>query len=802
VSSYFKTALRSLFKNKSFTALNIFGLTAGFAIFMLIVLFVADELSFDRYNKNAERIFRVNTDVKYGETFSSQAIAAPVVASTLMKNYPEVQNAVRLLPASQRFEKDGQIVFEERVAYSDASLFDIFTLPAIKGDAASGLAEPGSIVITASAANKYFGQTDAVGKHITMIADDGKKIFCTVKAVIHDVPKASHFHFDFFLPMSLVPVSRNTNFASLFHFTTFILMKEGADYRSLESKFPELVKQQLGDIEKMSNGESFFRLNLTPLTSIHLHSNRQHELGANGSWQYVKIFSVTAMLILLMACFNFINITTAQSSKRVAHVSVKKILGASRWSLIRQFVLEALFIMLISMTVAIIADLALLPLFSELSGKELFFDTKTLAQFLTLGVVLSICVGILAGAYPALWLSSFKPAGALKGKSLTIPGGAGVRNVLVVLQFSLSVFMIVATLVIYNQRKYIQDRQIGFDRHQVLVIKNMASIQTNRSEIVKQELKGLPGVLNVTASSFLPTGTRRWQNYLHTRSTNLETQFWPVDENYIGTLGMQIVKGRNFSNKFATDSSAMIINETAAKLLGYSADPINKPVYYGEDEKEFHIIGVVKDFNFSSLRENISPAVMLLTTPWSMKLQGDGPDNLCVRIDGKNISATLDGVFEKWKELAPGQYIDYSFMDEDFNGMYRAEQQMGKLFILFTCLAIVIACLGLFGLSAYAVERRAKEITIRKILGANGLSILTMLSIDFLKMVFISIAIAAPLSWWVMQRWLENYAYRSQPSGWLLAVAGCIAVASALLTISYQTICAANVKAVTGLKYE
>ena len=802
MSSYFKTALRGLFKNKSFTALNIFGLTAGFAIFMLIALFVADELSFDRYNKNADRIFRVNTDVKYGETVSSQAIAAPVVASTLMKNYPEIQNAVRLLPASQRFEKDGQLVFEEKVAYSDASLFDIFTLPAIKGNAASGLADPGSIVITASAAKKYFGKIDAVGKHITMIADDGKKILHTVKAVIRDVPKASHFHFDFFLPMSLVAVSRNTNFASLYHFTTYVLIKEGAGYLSLQSKLPELVKQQLGDIEKMSNGESFFRLNLTPLTSIHLHSNRQHELGANGSWQYIKIFSVTAILILLMACFNFISITTAQASKRVAQVSVKKILGASRWSLIRQFVLEALFIMLISMIVAVIVDLALLPLFSELSGKELFFDAKTLAQFLTLGAVLSICVGILAGAYPALWLSSFKPAEALRGKSLKRRGGAGIRNVLVVLQFSLSVFMIVATLVIYNQRKYIQNRQIGFDRHQVLVIKNMASVQTNRSEIVKQELKELPGVLNVTASSFLPTGTRRWLNYLHTRSANLETQFWPVDENYIGTLGMQIVKGRNFSNEFATDSTAIIINETAAKLLGYSADPMNKPVYYGENEKELHIIGVVKDFNFASLRENISPVVMLLTTPWSRKLQGNGPDNLCIRIDGKNISATLDDVLKKWRELVPGQYIDYSFMDEDFNDIYRAEQQMGKLFVLFTCLAIAIACLGLFGLSAYSIERRAKEITIRKILGANGLSILTMLLIDFLKMVFISIVISVPVSWWVMQKWLENYAYRSQPGGGLIAIAGCIAVASALLTISYQAVRAANVKAVTGLKHE
>ena len=281
-----------------------------------------------------------------------------------------------------------------------------------------------------------------------MIADDGKKILHTVKAVIRDVPKASHFHFDFFLPMSLVAVSRNTNFASLYHFTTYVLIKEGAGYLSLQSKLPELVKQQLGDIEKMSNGESFFRLNLTPLTSIHLHSNRQHELGANGSWQYIKIFSVTAILILLMACFNFISITTAQASKRVAQVSVKKILGASRWSLIRQFVLEALFIMLISMIVAVIVDLALLPLFSELSGKELFFDAKTLAQFLTLGAVLSICVGILAGAYPALWLSSFKPAEALRGKSLKMRGGPGIRNVLVALQFSLSVFMIVATLVI------------------------------------------------------------------------------------------------------------------------------------------------------------------------------------------------------------------------------------------------------------------------------------------------------------------------------------------------------------------
>jgi putative ABC transport system permease protein len=781
----YNTVLRFLINNKGFTLLNVAGLALALTAFLLINLFITDELRFDRFNENADRIYRVNTDLKFGEAASSQAIAAPVVASALLKSFPEIENTARLLRAEQRLQNGEHVINEKNVAYADPSLFDVFSFPSLHGDAKSALSDPTSIVITESTAKKYFGKTAVVGEKMVFAGDKNNAV--TVRSVIRDIPKQSHFRFDMFLPMSKLDVSRNTNFAALYPFQTYLLLKKGASARRLEVKFKDFVQKNLGFTDELEKSGDYYRLNLTPLTDIHLHSNRLHELGINGDVQYVGIFSASAIFILLIACFNFINFSTARSASRLRDAGIRKILGASRRSLIIRFIVESMMVTATATILALIAAAILLPFFNELSGKHLAFNGEMLLWSACAAIILSIVVGLLCGAYPAIMLSSFHPASAVKTTFITSAKGKKFRATLVVTQFVLSVCLIVTTLTINRQMEFIRSKDIGFNRNQVLVIKHINALGDGQSAILKDEVKRMSGVLNASLSSFLPTGERRWQNYISSSGTNLQTQFWPVDENYVDVMEMQVVKGRNFSRTFPTDSLAMIINETAARMLGYSNDAVGKNIYYGESEKEFHIIGVVKDFNFRSFKENISPVVLLLTTPWSLGHEGDGADNLCIRLNGKDASFIIANLKRRWHQLSHGEDFDYTFMDEDFNAFYQGEQRMASMFLVFAVMAIAIACLGLFGLTAYTVERRTKEIAIRKILGANSFNILSLLTADFTKLVMIAICVALPLSSWLMQRWLNNYVYRTQLPVWLFIVAGATALLIAFITVCVQS---------------
>ncbi len=793
-----KTAIRSLSKNKGFTFLNLSGLALGLAICLLIVFYVVDELSFDSYNIKAGRIFRVNTDIKYGSTITSRAIAAPVMAMALKSNFPEVEKAIRLLPGDERFKKGDQLVLENRVAYADPGIFDVFTLPMIEGDPKTALTEPNSIVITESTAKKYFNTIHVVGQNLIAVNDNISTIH-KITGVIRDIPKQSHFNFDFFLAMISKQISHNPNFNAIFPFNTYLLLKPGTNYKSLEAKFPALMRKNIDFLADMEKGGDYLRINLTPLKDIHLYSNRTNETSANGNIQYVYIFSAVAAFILLIACINFMNLSTARSSNRAREVGVRKVLGSSRKSLVTQFLSESILITFAATIIAVIAAWALLPFFNHLSGKELAISAQTFTWLLPSLIVIILVVGVLAGSYPAFFLSAFQPINVLKGKLSTGFKDSGLRGFLVVFQFFISIFLIIGTLIIYNQLNYMLNKDIGFNRNQVLVAKNMNALK-NKSNIFKQEVKQLPGVADCTMSSFLPTGSRRWRNFISTHSDVLQTEFWPVDEDYLNTMGMKIVKGRNFSNQFSTDSSAMVINETAAKMLDSFNDPLNKKIYYGE--KEFHIIGVVRDFNFSSLKDNIAPVVMMMITPWAMKEEGDAADNLCIRVNSTNLPALLASVENKWKALSPRQHFEYSFMDEDFDVIYRSEQRMGKIFVVFTTFAIMIACLGLFGLAAYAAEKRTKEISIRKVLGADVSTIAAMLSKDFIRLVIISIVIATPLAWLIMQKWLQDFAYRVNIHWWIFAIAGFTALLIAFITISFQSFKAANTNPVISLRSE
>jgi putative ABC transport system permease protein len=805
--NYIKTAFRSLYKNKGFTAINILGLALGLATCLLIVLYVVDELSYDRYNTKADRIYRVNEDLKLGENSVQYAVCMPPLAKTLIAEYPYVEDVVRLKNAgSFHVKKHNSSILENKMVYADPSLFNVFTLPMINGDSKTALAEPNSVVITETIAKKYFNSTNVVGK--TMLFNDNQSYMIT--GVIKDVPKNSHFNLDFFLSMSTLPDSRSNEWLRS-DFNTYVLLKNGADHKKLEASFPAFLQKFSGaqmqsdlgmSIAAFEKSGSFFRLNLTALTDIHLKSHRTGELGANSTSQYVYIFSAIALFILLIACVNFMNLSTARSSNRAREVGVRKVLGSSRKYLIFQFLSESIMVTFFATAIAIIVAIALLPLFNQLAGKDIAITTQSLVWLIPASLIIVVVIGSLAGSYPAFFLSAFQPIDVLKGKLSAGFKGGGLRSLLVVFQFAISVFLIIGTLVIYNQLNFIQTKNLGYNRNQVLVIQNAFELN-NQARVFKQEVKQLPGVTNATMTGFLPTsGDRSTAIYFKDatldQKKSIFPQNWEVDADWIPTLDIKMASGRNFSKEMLTDSSAVVINEAAAKFLGYK-DAVNKSLYKslggkrGSNIKEYHIIGVVKDFHFNSLHQKIEPVIIRLA---------DNRGALSIRVNTANLPSLMAQIKGKWATFSPGVQINYSFMDQDFDASYRAEQRIGTIFIVFTSLAIIIACLGLFGLAAYAAEQRTKEIGIRKVLGANVTVIVSMLSKDFIKLVIIAILIASPLAWYLMHLWLQDFAYRVSIQWWVLAGAACTALLIAFITISFQSIKAALANPVNSLRSE
>ncbi|MFI5163267.1 MAG: ABC transporter permease [Sphingobacteriales bacterium] len=798
--NYIKTAFRSLLKNKGFTAINVLGLALGLATCLLIVFYVIDELSYDRFNTKADRIYRTNTDIKYGGNTSSYAISPPPMAAAL-SSFPEVEKAVRIIASTgTRFRKGNENIIEDKVAYADPNIFDVFTLPMVDGNPKNALSEPNTIVISERAAQKYFNRTNVVGQDL-FLGSENKNFKIT--GVVRNMPAQSHFNYDYFLSMSSLATSKDNNWNN-FSFSTYILFKEGTDPKRFETKLNILTHQHFGldNYAKMEKNGNYIRVNLTRLTDIHLLSNRQYELGTNSSITYVYIFSAIALFVLLIACINFMNLSTARSANRAREVGVRKVLGSSRKSLIAQFMSESIMVTLSATVIAVLAAWALLPLFNQMSGKDLSITFQTLKWLLPSLIIIVIVVGVLAGSYPAFYLSGFQPIQVLKGKLSTGFKGSNFRNFLVVLQFSISIFLIIGTLVIYNQLNYIQHKDLGFNRNQVLVVKHVEVLENAKT--LKTEIKTIPGIENATLSGFLPTGSLRAPDAVFSKKSPdaknaLFTEIWPVDNDYINTMGMSLATGRNFSGVLASDSSAVIINATAARMLGYSNAPLGKKLYSPETVagktvvKEYTVIGVLKDFNFKSLRDNITPVVMKLA---------DNNDALSVRINARDLTPFVSKIESKWNSVSPNQHFEYSFMDEDFNNAYKFETRTGTIFFSFTVFAIIIACLGLFGLAAYASEQRTREIGIRKVLGASVAAITNLLSRDFIKLVLISILIATPLAWWAMHQWLQGFAYRQSIQWWVIASAAWGSVIIAFITVSFQSIKAALANPVDSLRSE
>ncbi|MEP7145040.1 MAG: ABC transporter permease, partial [Ferruginibacter sp.] len=791
IKNYLKIAWRNLLKNKTFSIINIAGLAIGLSSFLLIALYVADELSYDRYNEKAGRIYRVNSDIRFGGTELKLAVCSDPMGATLKKDYPQVEQFVRFYNSSgsKLIKKGNDFIDEHRVVNADSSLFDVFTLPALEGDTKNALNAPNTVVITESTAKKYFGTTHVAGK--TIETNESKNNLYKITAVIKDIPQNSHFNFDFIFSMHNVKYGFG-NYLS-HNFQTYILLKEGTGYKAFEKNFAQVIDKyifpqakqfmQISSMDDFKKSGNKLEYSLMPLTDIHLRSARFPELGVNGNILYVYIFSAVALFILLIACINFMNLSTARSANRSKEVGIRKVLGTNKSSLIWQFLTESTMMVFIALVIALVIAWLAIPFFNDVSAKSLSFASLYNYKVLPLLLLLPFVVGSLAGSYPAFFLSSFKPIAVLKGKINAGFKKSNLRSGLVVFQFFISIVLIIGVTIVYRQLNFIQTKELGFSKDQVLILNGTGALGNN-VDAFKNEVAKMNGVKTAAFSGFLPVSNSSRNDNTYSSQAIMDPkngfnmQTWNIDYDYLNTLGMEVVKGRNFSRDFGGDSSAVIINESTAKILGYD-DPIGKKIYTFDDHTlpssiSYTIIGVVKNFNFESLHQAIGPLCFKMGyNKWSAAF----------KVSTTDINSLVKNIESKWKMMAPGMPFSYQFLDDAFDNMYRSEQRVGKIALSFAVLAILIACLGLFGLATYMAEQRTKEIGVRKVLGASVGSLVSMLSKDFLKLVLIAALVAFPFAWFFMHKWLQDFAFRINISWWIFGVAGMVALMIALLTV-------------------
>ena len=805
IKNYFKIAWRNLWRNKGFSAINIIGLAIGITTCLIIMLFVNNELSYDRYNKNASRIVRVYFEGNVQGEKMKESNVMPPVAQTLKADFAEVEAATRIRNyGTPRLIYNDKSFREDAFAFVDSNFLEVFTLPLIQGNAKTALLEPNTIVITNALAAKYFGKEDAMGKIIHF--KDEKNTAYKVTGVINEVPVNSHFHFELFASMASLPESKEASWM-VSNFYTYLLLKKGYDYKKLEAKLPGVVEKYIGpqllqamrmsfkEYKKNGNDLSF---HLQPLPDIHLHSDFINDLSAAGDIRNVYIFGAIAVFMLMIACINFMNLSTSGASRRSREVGIRKVLGSMKGALIKQFLTESILITAIALLLALVFIYITLPAFNAIAEQNLtlrFADHPLLIPGLLLFVLFT---GILAGSYPAFYLSSFKPVEVLKGKFSLGKGSVSLRSCLVVFQFFISIFLMVSTVVVYMQLHYMQSKKLGYNKEQVMILSDTWMLGNNQ-EIFYQQLLNDPRIANVSRSGYLPAGQSGNNNFIvspgEQSSELVKTLRYEVDENYIATLGMQLLQGRNFSTQF-NDSDNIILNETAAKALGWKERAVGKSISRSSNQGEKHeykVIGVIKDFHFRSFHERISPLVMMLA-----KNQG----SMVVKLQTADITGLTASLQKRWKEYGAQEPLSLSFLDERFANTHKAEQKIGLIMGIFAGLTIFVACLGLFGLAKFTAQQRTKEIGVRKVLGASVMQINNMLSGSFLKLVFIACIIAFPLSWWIMNKWLQDFAYRINIGWYVFAIAGFAALFIALVTVSFQAIKAAVANPVKSLRTE
>ncbi|MGD8536202.1 MAG: ABC transporter permease [Candidatus Aminicenantes bacterium] len=782
--NYLKIALRNIKRHKGYSFINIVGLAVGMACCILILLWVQDELSYDRFHKNADDIYRVLQDINFADHSTTWAITQGPLGPSLKEDFPEIIDATRITGRGFRLTYNEKS-YDEGVSMADGSILKMFTFPLVKGDPATALSDPFSIVLTEELAEKYFGDDDPIGKTIKA---DNKWDF-QVTGVMKNVPHNSHLQFDFLIPFIF---GRELNYTvdrwGNSQFRTYVQLPKGTAAQ-------DVILKISGYLFEKPTIEKDARLNLQPLTRIHLYSNYEYD-SAHGDIIYVTLFSIIAFFILLIACINFMNLATARSGNRAKEVGMRKVSGAHKTDIIKQFYGESMLLAFIALLLAVVLVWILLPAFNNLAAKELSLDIPGNLSILLGLLCIATLTGIIAGSYPAFFLSAFQPVMVLKGLRLSGLKGSLFRKILVVFQFSLTILLIICTIGVYNQLNYMRNRKLGYDKEYMIYF-GMRGEMREKFDSVKNELLQNPNILGVTASSNVPTygytfsnSLWRWEGQNPDEETLMRAVF--IDIDYFKTFGMEIAEGRSFSKEFPTDATeAIMVNEEAVKAMGMES-PIGKRLSI--QDENFKIIGVVKNYHFRSLQQEIDPLI-LLYYPQRCRV-------LFARLKSEQIPQTIGYIENVFKRFAPSYPFNYYFLDEALDRLYRSEQRIGTLFRYFSILAILISCLGLLGLASFMAEQRTKEIGIRKVLGATASNIVALLSKEFTKWVIVANIVAWPVAYFALNKWLQSYAYKTNVALWSFVLSGALALLIALVTVSYQSIKAALANPADSLRYE
>ena len=791
IKNYFKIALRNLYRHKGFTILNISGLAIGMTAGFLVLLYVVFELSYDNMHSKTDSIYRVVANIDTPSEKIEAGIAAWAVGPNIEKEFPEILKSTRILNEDFTIVKDGTKFVEEHVIAVDSAFFEIFDFELIKGDKSQVLKRPNNLVISETMVTKYFDSDDPIGQNMVIEGFDNPAI---VTGVMKDIPENSHLQVDIVISMityTAPPSNRDEQWDN-YDPSIYILTANSTNPKNLEAKFPNFLEERTGD--EMRESKMFVTLFLEPFKDVYLKSDRGSSI--SGSINNVYVFSIIGIFILLIASINFINLATARSVERAKEVGIRKVIGADKNQLAFQFIGESIIICTIAFFVAVGLTALGLPYFNDLAGKTV--STGVFAEPINVLYLflLALVIGAIAGIYPAIVLSSFKPISVLKGGFSTGTKGILLRKSLVVVQFTISIALIIGTIVIYNQMRFMQNQDLGFNKEHTIVIPTEIG---NNQEALKTSFSQIPGVKGTSLTSSVPgSGNSAAYSEIENQQGDLQIanlDLYFVNEDYIEQLGMDIIAGRGFSRNFVSDSSqAMIINEKAVSLLGYSNAQDAIGAKYQQWGSNGEVIGVVKDFNFKSLQDEISPL--------TMRLDPTETNIITVKIDAANTAQTIASIESAWQSMMPSDPLEYYFLDDLFNNQYRSEEQFEGLFMSFALLAIFISCLGLLGLAAYSTIQRKREIGIRKIVGASVSSIVNLLSKEFIKLVGIAFVISAPIAWYLMHGWLEDFAYKIDIKWWMFVVAGLGSMVIALATVSFQAIKAATSNPVESLRTE
>ena len=797
--NYLKIALRNLRRHAGYSFINIAGLAMGLACCVLIGLFVRNELSYDAFHSDADRVYRVVTSATIPNAPQDFfALTSRPIGAAIRQEYPEAEAVVRLTTWNPIVKDDGQYFYDDDFISAEPALFDVFSFKLLKGDPKTALSEPYSVVLTETTASKYFGELDPVGE--TLVLND--TLNYRITGIVEDVPENSHFTFDaltsWITGETNNPVT-NTEWLALGTYT-YVRLKPDTDAQVFESKISDLIMRNFG--EQLRSGGIEATVGLEPLTEIYLHSDRKAQIGPTGDVRYIYVFSAIAVFVLLIACINFMNLATARSMERAREVGVRKVVGSSRTALIRQFLSESTLLAVLAMVVSFFLIAAALPLFNEISGKNISFWALISPTWLVALPVLTIVVGFLAGSYPALALSGFRPVEVLKGSFARTGRGVRLRQALVVFQFATSVALIVGTLIVTQQLDYMKNQDLGFDRDQVVVVDATGvpggPAMANAYRTVKQELGQHPAVRSVSASATVP-GRNTWLIIIGAESLpegdTRRARIVVTDHDYIETMDIEIAAGRMLSEDFATDdTAAALVNESAVENLGWGSNEEALGKWVEVNGNRLTVVGVIKDYHHFSLKEEIEPIIVRILPPTF--------DYFAVRASTAEMDGVLAHLERTWGRLYPGYPFEYFLLDDDFDTQYAAEDQLTRIFGTFAFIAILIACLGLFGLASFVTTQRTKEIGVRKVLGASVGAIVLLLSRDFAKLVLIALVVAAPLAYFAMDRWLDDFPYRVGITPAVFLIAGFAALLIAVLTISFQSVKAALSDPVKSLRYE